>query len=310
MTDLRQAHDAARAIVLASLGRDPGPMTAAESDSHYVYVGSDAVVKIIDAADHSRLSREITLAPHLPDGLTAPLLDSGQRRLGTREIRYACYARVPGAAPGMGLPGVDAVTARALAQEAVRRLGTLHSWIPSGDAEKTLRETLDHGGFTGREALFAEAEKLASLDRRGEIPRRLLDGVTAIADRAPVHARVDVPVHGDCHWDNWLARGRSVTALLDFEWARIGEPADDWFFLIRFAGPHMEIVLDVVARATANSPETLRAECEIREAAHLTSDLRIAFARPDAPAHKQMVADRRRALEELVIGRYWWRERP
>jgi hypothetical protein len=47
-----------------------------------------------------------------------------------------------------------------------------------------------------------------------------------------------------------------VTALLDFEWARFGEPADDWFFLARFSGPHMEAVLDVIARATAASVET------------------------------------------------------
>jgi hypothetical protein len=79
-------------------------------------------------------------------------------------------------------------------------------------------------------------------------------------------------IHADCHWGNWRACGRSVTALLDFEWARFGEPADDWFFLARFSGPHMETVLDVIARATATSPETLRAQCEAREAAYLASD--------------------------------------
>ena len=99
-------------IAGAALGRDPGPMASAESSSHYVFVSPDAVVKIIDAAGHSRLDREIALAPHLPTGLTAPLLGSGLSRLGTREVRYACYAHVPGTAPGMGMPGVDGVTAR------------------------------------------------------------------------------------------------------------------------------------------------------------------------------------------------------
>jgi hypothetical protein len=99
MTDLRQAPDAARAIAAAALGRDPGPMATAESDSHHVYVSPDVVVKIIDADRHSRLDREIALAPQLPAGLTAPLLGSGICRLGTREVRYACYARVPGTAP-------------------------------------------------------------------------------------------------------------------------------------------------------------------------------------------------------------------
>lgn len=136
------------------------------------------------------------------------------------------------------------------------------------------------------------------------MPRPLLDGLTAIAERAPRHARAVVPVHADCHWGNWLACDQSVTALLDFEWARFGEPADDWFFLARFSGPHTEAVLDVIARATAASVETLRAQCEVRDAAYLASDLRLALEHPGFPAG--MAADRLRGLEELITGRYWW----
>ncbi|MCC2280770.1 aminoglycoside phosphotransferase family protein [Streptomyces sp. ET3-23] len=305
MTDLRQAHDATRAIAAAALGRDPGPMATAESSSHHVYVGSDVVVKIIDAADHSRLNREIALAPHLPTGLTAPLLDSGLYQLGTRDVRYACYTRIPGTAPGMGMPGVDSVTARSLAEEAVQRLDRLHNWMPAGPTEQTLREPLDHGGFTSQAALFAEIDRLAVLDRHESIPRRLLDGLMAIAKRAPLHAQAAVPVHADCHWDNWLVQDLSVTALLDFEWARFGEPADEWFFLTRFSGPHTETVLDVIAHATTTSLETLRADCEVREATYLASDLCAALENPDA--FQQLAADRLRALEELIVGRYWWR---
>jgi aminoglycoside phosphotransferase (APT) family kinase protein len=278
-------------------------MAAVDSLSHQVYVTPDVVVKIIDAAGHSRLDREIALAPHLPAGITAPLLGSGFYRLGTRGFRYACYARVPGAAPGMGMPGVDGVTARLLAEEAVRRLEALHSWMPAGHAEQTLREPLDHGGFVNQAALFAEIENLAALDRDATVPRHLLDGLTAIAERATLGARAVVPVHADCHWGNWLVRDRSVTALLDFEWARFGEPADDWFFLARFSGPNLDIVLDVIAWATATSAETLRAQCEVRDAAYLASDLRVAFEHPGR--HAEMAADRLRGLEELIAGRYW-----
>ncbi|MFJ7271766.1 phosphotransferase family protein [Streptomyces sp. NPDC099050] len=305
MADPGRAHAAARAIAAAALGRDPGPMATAESGSHHVYVGPEVVVKIIDAASHARLNREIALAPHLPAGLTAPLLESGTHRLESGDVRYACYARVPGTAPGMGMPGVDGATARAWAEEAVERLGRLHAWVPEGDADRTLRETLDHGGFTGRAAFSAEVEALAAHDRHGTVPPRLLDGLRAIARDAPAHARTAVPVHADCHWDNWLAQGRSVTALLDFEWARFGDPVDDWFFLIRFSGPHMETVLDVIARATQTSPDTLRAGCEVREATHLAADLRVALEDPDG--HARMAADRLRSLEELIVGRYWWR---
>jgi hypothetical protein len=305
MTGLRQGRDAAREIAAAALGRDPGPMAAAQSSSHHVYVGSEVVVKIIDAAGHSRLDREIALAPHLPAGLTAPFLGGGLGRLGTREVRYACYARVPGTAPGMGMPGVDGVTARLLAAGAVERLDGLHSWVPAGPAGQTLAEPLDHGGFISQAALCAGIENLAAVDRDGIVSRPLLDGLTAVAERAPPHARAVVPVHADCHWGNWLACDRSVTALLDFEWARFGEPADDWFFLARFSGPYMETVLDVIARATATPVETLRAECEVRDAAYLACDLLAALERPGFPA--RITADRLRGLQELIVGRYWWR---
>ena len=67
----------------------------------------------------------------------------------------------------------------------------------------------------------------------------------------------------------------------------------------------METVLDVVARATTTSPETLRAQCEVRDAAHLASDLRAAISYPGTRA--QMAADRLRELTELIDGHYWWR---
>jgi hypothetical protein len=96
-----------------------------------------------------------------------------------------------------------------------------------------------------------------------------------------------------------------VTALLDFEWARFGDPVDDWVFLARFSGPHMATVLDVITRATTTSLETLLAECEVRDATYLASDLRIALEHPDAP--ERMAAGNLRDLEELIVGRYWWR---
>ncbi len=297
----------AREIAMAALGRDPGPMTGTASDSHHVYLGPDVVVKVIDAAGHSRLDREIALVPSLPAGLTAALLSSGRHQLGTREVRYACYTRIPGTAPGMGLPGADRATARLLAKQAVQRLGLLHSWMPAGEAEQTLRAPLDHGGFVSQAALLAEIGNLASLDRDQVIARDLLDGLTAIAEHAPSRARIVVPVHADCHWGNWLARDRSVTALLDFEWARFGEPADDWFFLARFSGPHLETVLGVIAAETTTSLDSLRTACEVREAAHISADLRIALGRPGFPAG--LGAERLRGLEALIIGRHWWRSR-
>lgn len=63
---------------------------------------------------------------------------------------FATHARVPGTAPGMGMPGVNGVTARLLAEEAVQRLEALHGWMPAGHVGQTLREPLDAAGSSAR----------------------------------------------------------------------------------------------------------------------------------------------------------------
>jgi hypothetical protein len=84
---------------------------------------------------------------------------------------------VPGAAPGLDMPGVDSATARPLAEQAVQRLAQLHSWTPASHPGQTLSQPLDHGGFVGQAALVAEIENLTAVDRDGTVPRRLLDGL-------------------------------------------------------------------------------------------------------------------------------------
>ncbi|KHD73513.1 hypothetical protein MB27_33695 [Actinoplanes utahensis] len=281
----------ARSIARTALGHDPGDLTAIGSLSHQVFVGADVVVKIIGAAGHTRLDREIALAPHLPDGLTAPLLDSGVHPAG--DVRYAVYTRAPGVAPGMDLPGIDAATACRLAAQAVRRLQSLHGWTPADPAAQVLREPLDHGGFAGRAALAAEIDAIAAA-----LPAPVADGLRAIAETAPPQVTTTVPVHADCHWDNWLAADGTVTALLDFEWARFGDPLDDWFFLISGSGPHRAAVLDVVAAETGIAADVLRAECEARHVAHLAADIRLALA--DPPGHRALLTERLTNLTDLL----------
>jgi hypothetical protein len=306
MINAEQARAAARSIADATLGGPAGPMDRLASRSHYVFVSSTLVVKIIDAGDHARLGREIALAVALPSGLAAPVLASGRHVTEAGEVRYACVARLPGNSPGMGLAGVDCRTAGRWAREAVQQLRRLHDWVPESPAATVLRERLDHGGFVGRRRLLDEIERVRHLDDGTVVPRPILDGLAEIAERAPEHADTSVPVHADCHWDNWLVHDGRVTALLDFEWARFGEPADDWMFLARFSGPHMPAVLSVISDATATPLETLRAACEVREASHVTADLRLALEQSDAHA-RAAAGSLVRELEELVLGRSWWR---
>ena len=284
--DLDRGRDLAREIAGAVLGRDPGPLTTAASMSHYVYLGADIVVKLVDTDGHTRLDREVALASHLPPGLGARLLASGD----TSAVRYACFARVPGTALVPGLPGVDAATAGRWAGQAVHLLGTLHDWKPAGDAERSLRESPVHEGFFSREAFEADIEYIA-----GAVPGELIDGLTAIAGRAPGQLKRDVPVHADGDWGNWLAGEPGITALLDFERARFGEPADDWILLALSSGPHLDLVLGVIAHDTGTGEKALRAACELRDAACTAQEIRATHS-----------DERVRHLDGLVTGRRWW----
>jgi hypothetical protein len=289
----------ARSIVEAALGVDPGPMSRATSlSANQVFLAEDVVLKVIDVAGHSWLRREISLVPMLPAGITAPLLASGQYD----DLLFACYERMPGESPGVHLPNTDAATARKLAEQAVERLERLHRWRPSSTA--TLTEELDHGGFIGREAFLAEIERLEQADRDHAVPAHIIKGLKEIASRAPDRVDTAVPVHADCDWDNWLAQGDTITALIDFESARLAEPADDWFFLIRFSGKHMAVLLDVVAQHSGIPEEELRAACEVREANYVISDVRLRLeGSPYAGIGN--VTD----LVEIIDGRYWWSDR-
>jgi aminoglycoside phosphotransferase (APT) family kinase protein len=198
---------------------------------------------------------------------------------------------------------VDADTARVLAEQAVRRLDDLHSWTPSGAAEQALRESPVHAGFVGRAGLVADIEYILATDRGDVPPRHLIDGLMAIAERAPEYARADVPVHADGDWLNWLVHDRSVTALLDFERARFGEPADDWVLLAVTSGPHLDIVLDVIADMTESSVEALRAACELREAAFQAEGIRYAL---EHQTNGLTWTGGLAHLERLVVGRRWW----
>jgi hypothetical protein len=284
------------------LGQDPGELIAVESLSNHVFLGADIVVKL---AEHARLDREIALAAELPAGLTPPLLGNGVQEYDGREFRYACYQRAPGASPGAGLPGADAATARALAEQAVRRLQLLHDWAPSDQAGQILRQPLDHGGFLGRAHLIELVERLAATDHDAVVRRPLLDGLHQIAADASAAARADIPVHADCFWDNWLADNGQLTALLDFEWARFGEPLDDYFFLIALSGEHDLTVLNAVSQESGISPDILRTACETRSASYLASDILLALTRSDV--RPDLLARRLSSLEEVVIGRRWQR---
>ena len=301
--DLERGRTAARLIAASVTGRASGPMAIAASMSHYVYLGADIVVKLVNSAGHTRMDREIALAPLLPTGLGAPLLAHGRSQTDVCDVRYACFARMPGTPGRPGLPDVDAATAHRWAEQAIGRLTDLHSWTPSAVAETALRAFPPHEGFVSRTKLMADIECIRTADRDAHVPRELLEGLVAIAHSAPERARTDVPVHADGDWGNWLVEDRNVTALLDFERARFGEPADDWVLLAMSSGPHRALVIGAISEATATPVEEIRTACELRDAAGLAEELRYTLEQTTASTWLPRLIPK---LERLVVGRRWW----
>jgi len=57
-----------------------------------------------------------------------------------------------------------------------------------------------------------------------------------LLDHRPRAARTDAPVHGDVGPGNLVHDGRRVVALTDWEFAHLGDPAEDWVFLATVRG--------------------------------------------------------------------------
>ena len=304
MLDDDQA-DAAAADILSTVVGLAGPLARAESKSHRVYLGEDVVLKLIEADNHSRLDRELALQAELPSGLSAPVIAAGTFVSPAGEVRYACATRLPGAPPPDRLAGVDRATALRWAGQAIEKLERLHRWTPRAGVAEVLRQPLDHGGFRGRDQLRAVIDEASAY---GELTASTLAGLASIAASAPTTVAPTVPVHADCYWANWLVHDGDVTALLDFEWARFGEPADDWMFLARFSGEHMPSVLALIATETGTDLDQLRAAGEIREVSHVLADLVPALRVLDTNPRARPVADELSGeLDALVTNRIWWR---
>ena len=114
-----------------------------------------------------------------------------------------------------------------LAADFVRRVDQLH--------------TLDwHGALQGPspvEATHIQIERWADVYRStSALPIPLLEeGAAWLHDRAPPLARVAL-VHGDPGPGNFVHDGHRVLAFTDWEFSHLGDPTEDWAFLVSMRG--------------------------------------------------------------------------
>lgn len=184
------------------------------------------------------------------------------------------------------LKGLDDAEARAVAEDFGRCLGRLHQLAP-GDLELGSLAPPDGAAPTAH-----DLELWRSIDRtrRGEdaspvapVALRQLAGSVPVATRASL-------CHGDAGPGNFLHDAGRVTALLDWEFAHVGDPHDDLAW-VAVRNQVLRHPLDVAAtftawRTTTGAPIDL-ARLEWFRALVLTRmliscDATIAWAGPDA----------------------------
>ncbi len=118
---------------------------------------------------------------------------------------------------------MDATTASAF----VRTLASLHS----------LNSTAHLPAVDPEQATHIQIEHWRTVGKSGGGPRiPLLDAAEMwLHQNAPLSSRVSL-VHGDPGPGNVLSAGGDVLALTDWEFAHVGDPAEDWSFCVSMRG--------------------------------------------------------------------------
>jgi aminoglycoside phosphotransferase len=202
-------------LTAAGLPRD-ATLERASSDANEVWLGPDFVLRINARGDPGRLAREAAVASRLPAEVGyPPILAVGTHR----ELEWILSVRVP----GQPLPRVWHTLTEAQRRDAIRQVSRavrlLHAVDPTG--LPTDRD-LDPPHVLPLDRIEEQLECLkGQLDEglRKDLSDRVNELWPAFDDRNRGL------VHGDLHFGNVLwheahDEGR-VTALLDFEWARV-----------------------------------------------------------------------------------------
>jgi hygromycin-B 7''-O-kinase len=244
MTAVLRAHSALKAAGLTNAGR----MVKATNSNNEVWFVGPYVMRINAHPEQPRLLHERTVLQALPRGLPVPtLVGYGQETFG----EWMVVTRAPGEELSRHWTTMsdrqrsDAILTLGVALRELHRVkpadpALTHPWFSEGD-------TLDCPQQLPAERLF---ELLARAARLRHVDRFVIaDAIELVAGAAS--ALDDHPttlVHGDLHFENVLWDGSSLTAIIDFEWARVGSPDLDLDVLLHsLADPAAHHGVDYVA---------------------------------------------------------------
>ena len=232
---------AMQALEAAGLAR-PARLEAASSVTNEVWLADDVVVRINRRVD-GRLRREAALARYLPPELGYPGVVAAGGKAGSD---WLVVRRVDGFVLSRCWPSMPVADRRAAVCQLARKLRALHATrTPKGLPPIDSPQLLDAGSLAPIMPLLQAFDRARSLDN---VDAGLVDALRSLVSEYGSALQPfgdNTLIHGDLTFENVLWDGRTITAVLDFEWSR-GAPADVDLdvFLRMCAFPFLHVAAD------------------------------------------------------------------
>ena len=219
----------------------PFPVSGARlvpSNNNDVWLLDAGYLRVAWRGDRSRLAREARLLGRLQGVVPVPeVLDVG----GDDRLSWSLTTSVPGTTYEQLCVRPAVGSLRDLAREVAALLRDLHSWPVPADVTEMLRrpgEDPDPLRSAGAVLVLPPAAALGLIPLAGQLPfvdRGLLN---AAAERLTELASLMMPggevlLHGDFYLGNVLVHDGRVSALIDFEFARLGPPDLELISVVR-----------------------------------------------------------------------------
>jgi aminoglycoside phosphotransferase (APT) family kinase protein len=216
----------------------------ASSVTNEVWMTADHVVRVNRTPNH-RLRREAHLGAALPAEVGYPGIVAYGGETGAD---WLILERVPGVPLSRAWPSLRFPERRAAISQLGNMLHALHTWTPTVDV--TPIDTPPQLLAVGSNG-WAVAPVLAALDQASQLEHVdpvLLNEASVIVRQSAAALEPFTSttlIHGDLTFENVLWDGNKVTAILDFEWARIAPRDLELDILLRFcAYPFLHVAED------------------------------------------------------------------
>jgi hygromycin-B 7''-O-kinase len=236
VTDLFAMARARKALEEAGLPASM-PIQRASSVTNEVWLTDELVVRV-NRRPNNRLRREAILAPVLPPEVCYPEVLAYGGELGAD---WLISRRVPGDLLSRAWPDMTTFERQSAVRQFSGILRALHQVRCPDDLPdvEDAPQPLDPACLPIVEPVLALLDRL---DRHPDVDHGLMQDARHVVLQSTLALEpysTSTLVHGDLHFQNVLWDGFSVTAVIDFEWARGGPPDLDLDVFLRFcARPH------------------------------------------------------------------------